>query len=99
VKGAREGIRKGTEMSDDAERREHIAYDLAAGQGWDNRPRLLMQDLRAYLHAIKDHGTHVDSGGGDGTGDLWVTVGGVEYFVTVRLSNNQIAKDAGSPQG
>lgn len=85
-------------MSDDAERREHIAYDLAAGQGWDNRPFLLMQELRAYLHAIQDHGTHIDIGGSDRTGDLWVTVDGVEYLVTVRLSNNQIAKDAGSTQ-
>lgn len=80
-------------MSDDEAKRNKIANDLAFGvAGWDNRPRSLMLELREILQNVKDQGTSIDSGGGDGTGDLWVTVGGVEYFVSIRLSNNQLAK-------
>ena len=84
-------------MSDDSEKRTNIANGLAFGvDGWENRPRSFMLELRELLRSIKDTDTHIDSGGGDGTGDLWVTVGGIEYFVSVRLSNNQIAKDGGT---
>lgn len=78
-------------MADD-DKRHRAAYDLAAAQGWDMRPRMLMTELRAFLASIADAGTSIDSGGGDGTGDLWVTVGGVEYFISARLSNRELTK-------
>lgn len=57
---------------------------------WDRKPLGLASELRGFLQTIKDEGTHIDSGGGDGTGDLWVTVQGVEYFIAVNKSNKQL---------
>jgi hypothetical protein len=55
------------------------------------------QDLGAFekLHqTLADmSGSTVDRGIGVASADFWVTIDGVEYFVTVRRSNNQIAKD------
>lgn len=81
-------------MSESNKRHEQ-SYDMAAAQNWEMRPRALMSELRRFLASVKDEGTSIDSGGGDGTGDLWVTVGGVEYFISARLSNKELAKKAG----
>ena len=53
----------------------------------------MAHELVALLEPIKDHGTEIDTGGGMGEADLWVKIGGVEWFITVRKSNNQIAKE------
>ncbi len=75
------------------EDRTRVANDMAFSMSdWEHMPRSFMLELRDMLEAKKDDGTHIDTGGGDGTGDLWVTVGGIEYFVSVRLSNAQLAK-------
>lgn len=50
-----------------------------------------------FLHALKqiaDPDTHIDRGGGMAQSDYWVTLDGVEYFVTVQFSNNQLRKMA-----
>lgn len=58
------------------------AYNLAA-------------EIKNFLYsACADHGTYIDSGAGNGSADLWVTVGGVEFFITVQKSNNQKAVEA-----
>jgi hypothetical protein len=67
--------------------------DDIAPTSWDRQPRSLAHEIAGYLESIRDEGTTVDTGFGDGTGDLWVTVGGVEFFVTIRKSNNQLAKE------
>lgn len=61
---------------------------------WDRKPFSLAGELRTYLKTIRDEGTHIDSGGGDGSADLWVTVQGVEYYINVRQSNANKAKHA-----
>ena len=61
---------------------------------WDKGPLGLVHELRQMLFSVADEGTGIDSGGGDGSADLWVTIQGVEYFITARRSNGQIAKDA-----
>ena len=47
-------------------------------------PLAVRDELIAFLDQIKDQGTHIDRGGGAGAADLWVTLGGIEYCVTVR---------------
>lgn len=60
---------------------------------WDQRPMSLAGEVRKFLASIKDAGTSIDSGGGDGSADLWVTVDGVEYFISMRRSNRQLARE------
>lgn len=58
--------------------------------------------IEAAIMAIADPGTPVDTGGGMGAiRDIWVTIGGRELFVTVKLSNNEIARreDVPRPHG
>ena len=61
---------------------------------WDSGPIDLAHKLRDLLKPVTDEGTSIDSGAGAGSADLWVTVGGVEYFLTIRRSNNQLRRDA-----
>ena len=39
------------------------------------------EELRGLLESIKDEGTSIDSGGGMGGVDLWVKVGGKEFYL------------------
>lgn len=57
---------------------------------WDKAPLLLAHEIRSFLNSVRDEGTSIDSGGSDGTGDLWVMVQGIEYFVSIRKSNYQL---------
>lgn len=49
--------------------------------------------LRAVLEPIKDAGTGMDSGGCADSADLWITVGGKEYYIQIQKSIAQRAKD------
>lgn len=60
----------------------------------DQRTHIAMMEIQSLLHSIKDEGTEIDTGSGMGSADLWITSGGVEFFISVRLSNRQISKDA-----
>ena len=51
------------------------------------------------MTSVKDEGTAIDSGSGDGCADLWVTVQGVEYFISIRKSNNQLAREGKPDHG
>ena len=53
----------------------------------------LRDEISELLNSVRDNGTSSDTGGGMGQADLWVTVQGVEYFVTVRKSNNQLRRE------
>ena len=79
-------------MSDESDKR-HTQVAGLMPVGWDRRAFGLASEVRGFLRSIADEGTAIDSGGGDGTGDLWVTVQGVEYFVSIRKSNKQLARE------
>lgn len=66
-------------MSDD---RARTIHDLIPPD-WDQGPLSLAHELRQMLAGIVDAGTGIDSGGGDGTADLFPTVGGVEYHIAI----------------
>jgi len=59
----------------------------------DSSPYWVLSEIRGFLGSIKDEGTEIDSGFGMGAGDLWVTIGGVEYILTLKKSNAQTAKE------
>jgi len=61
---------------------------------WDGKPLGLAHEIREYLKTVVDEGTEIDSGGSDGTGDLWATVGGVEYIINIKKSNFQLRREA-----
>jgi len=60
---------------------------------WDKKPLILASEMKRWLENVKDADTHVDSGGMDGEADLWVVVGGVEYYINIKKSLHQIKKE------
>lgn len=52
-----------------------------------------MEKVRDALQTIADSGTDVDSGSGLGSVDFWFTMNGREYYIEVKPSNAQRAKD------
>lgn len=63
---------------------EHIrAMQDVIPANWDKRPLGLAHEIRSFLESVKDEGTSIDSGTDGVTGDLWVTVQGVEYFINI----------------
>ena len=73
--------------------------------GWDGKPLSLAHEIMGFLEQVKDGGTSIDSGTGntevslrDGNcetmeANLWVKVQGVEYFLSIRKSNNQLVSE------
>jgi hypothetical protein len=43
----------------------------------------LIQEIRERIKPMTDEGTSMDTGGGFGSADLWFTVQGVEYSMSV----------------
>lgn len=77
-------------MSDDrSERRKHFA-ELAKQYGGDLAPLgtieigFMLQDFLENM--VADADTHVDKGFGCGSFDLWVKMGGREYYVEIKES-------------
>ncbi|MCK1281495.1 hypothetical protein IVB46_40385 [Bradyrhizobium sp. 61] len=62
-------------------------------EGWDKKPISLAYEIRDFLENVKDAGTSIDSGTDGSCGDLWVTIQGTEYFITMRKSNKQLAQE------
>ena len=50
-------------------------------------------ELVSLLNNLRDEGTGIDTGSGYGVGDIWVTVGGTEFFIQVQRSRYQAFKD------
>ena len=47
----------------------------------------IRKEIAAFIRsALADEGTAIDAGGGFGGFDLWFTVGGIEYVLTVSRS-------------
>ena len=60
---------------------------------WDRKPISLVYEIRDFLEGVKDQGTSMDSGTDGTCGDLWVTIQGVEYLITVKKSNAQLVRE------
>ncbi len=58
-------------------------------RGWAKSTTDVRDKLRDLLTTVKDGATPIDSGGGVGGTHLWVTIGGVEYFIEIKRSNGQ----------
>jgi hypothetical protein len=73
------------EKHEQGDKQVKIVHDLLPPE-WDNGPLSLAHEIRNLLKSVVDENTGIDSGGGDGMADLWATVGGVEYFITIKRS-------------
>ena len=67
-------------------------HDLAKEFGFDTANFEVAAMLKGLLSSIASG--PIDSGGSADNCDLWVPIGGVEYYVNIRKSNAQIARDA-----
>lgn len=68
---------------------------------WDKAPVSIALEIRGFLEAVKDADTHIDTGTNGETGDLWITIQGVEYLISVRKSARQLkleTEDGRKPQ-
>ena len=52
-----------------------------------------------FLESMKDAGTNIDSGTDGASADLWVKIGGKEWFITIRKSKSQIVKESKEKHG
>lgn len=53
----------------------------------------MMREIMDMLRPLLDEGTSIDTGLGSDGGDMWLKIGGIEWLLTVRKSNNQLAKE------
>lgn len=66
---------------------------------WDGSPAAMRDELATLLRrTMADEGSSMDTGTGPDSADLWVSVGGVEFFVTIKRSRSQERRDAGLPE-
>jgi hypothetical protein len=73
-------------------RHRSIAQILPAD--WDSAPFTMASEIRDLLKQKIDQGTSIDSGCGNGHADLWFSVGGIEFYLTLSRSNRQIGIDS-----
>lgn len=78
-------------MSSESDKRHATVADLLPID-WDRKPFILASEIRGFLDDIKDEGTNIDSGSGDGCADLWVTVDGVEHYISIKRSLKMVEK-------
>jgi hypothetical protein len=69
--------------------------ELVSEAGWEMDHLKALHIIRAALCHVIDRGTAMDTGCGPQTADMWLTIGGVEYYMTLHKSNNQLDKEAG----
>lgn len=60
-----------------------VVHNLIPSE-WDRGPYNVANELKYLLCPIADAGTSIDTGTSDGLADLWVTVDGEEYHLTVK---------------
>jgi len=80
-------------------------YICVKNQPRVNNPRICMfnqttrdaasvaHEIMTFLEGVKDQGTEIDTGSGMDESDLWVKIGGIEWFITIKKSNAQKAKE------
>ncbi len=71
-------------MNESDKRHTEVARLLPSD--WNTKPFTLATEIRAFLSGICDEGTSIDSGSGDGCADLWVTIGGTEFYIAIKPS-------------
>jgi hypothetical protein len=81
-------------VSDDSEQVKRVMARLPPE--WDAAPYSFAEEIAGFLRSVKDEGTSIDSGTDGASGDLWVTVQGVEYLIVVRKSHAQSLKEGKS---
>ena len=81
---------------DDKEKSIRWLHDVIPPD-WDKRPISLVHEIMRFLENVKDEGTSIDSGTDGESGDLWVKIQGVEYWINIRKSNNQLVKEGKLP--
>lgn len=79
-------------MSDEKNERIRLVNN-AMPIDWDRRPIALAHEIMGFLDSVKDTGTNIDSDTDGTSADLWVTVQGVEYFITIKKSKLQLSKE------
>ncbi len=85
--------------------RERVVMDIGLAH-WDGAPYSLALEIIRLLGGMTDDGTGIDSGEGrlwpkgaptaiegQAEANLWATIDGVEFYITIRKSNNQLLKD------
>ncbi len=80
-------------MTDEDDRKRDMMGGMIPTE-WDMKPVGLAHEISRLLDGVKDEGTAVDTGTGDGSANLWITVDGIEFYLTIRRSNNQLKRDA-----
>jgi hypothetical protein len=80
---------------DPATPRIQVMHDMMPAD-WDRKPLALAHEIRNFLSSVKDQGTEIDSGTDGMSGDLWVKIGGVEWYINIRKSNGQLLKEGHS---
>lgn len=63
---------------------------------WGNAPILLAHEISDFLQSVKDEGSNIDSGTDGESGDLWIVIQGVEWYINIRKSNKQLLKEGKS---
>lgn len=76
------------EKHEQGDKQVKIVHDLIPPE-WDKGPLSLAHEIRQFLKSVADEGTSIDSGGGDGCADLWVQIGGIEYYIAIARSKAQ----------
>jgi hypothetical protein len=84
-------------MNDSDKRHSTVANLLP--KEWNQKPFAIATEIRDFLATIKDEGSSIDSGSGDGCADLWVTISGVEYYIAIKPSLKYSKEGSVEPQG
>lgn len=50
-------------------------------------------EIMNFLDTVKDQGSEIDTGSGMNESDLWVSIGGIEWIITIKKSNAQLRKE------
>ena len=53
----------------------------------------IASEIMKFLETIKDADTEIDTGSGMEESDLWVKIGGIEWYITIKKSNAQKKKE------
>jgi hypothetical protein len=86
----------GEQGMSDREKATRWLHDVIPPE-WDRKPLSIAHEIRTFLDSVKDQGTEIDSGTDGVCGDLWVTIQGIEYIISVKKSNAQLAKEGKLP--
>ena len=76
---------------------ERIVLDMIPPD-WNGMPYSVVSEMKHMLASMADHDTGIDSSTMNGQAHLWVTIGGVEYFIVVEKSSGRSKNNPLVPQ-